>query len=354
MVRTLFIGGPPRSGTSALADYLNLHEEVLVCMERFKHIQARVDPGLFTFERILDYVPQREGGETNTPREYHEELLAKKNPEKLAWIGDKFPGYVRSLGMLYENNPGARFILAYRPLDEVAESFEARSKNPDDPWLGGRDGFGLGIKFWNLAMRSAREFVEHSPDPNVLVVSYHDFFYNSESYIPLLSRFLEIEFDDPVREAWKRTSRDFEGGRRRKESLTEEQISLIENGKDYAAEQWIMDRIERQWEDPGLYSQRSARSDLRREFAAGIDRENVRGGIVREKTGELERETDKLRRSLDRERRKTESLRARNRELSARARNLQRHLESVKNSRSWMVLEKIRRLGLRILGSGGG
>lgn len=344
MVSTLFLGGSPRSGTTALTDYLNQHEEILVCMERYKHIQSRLDPALFTFERILDYVPKREGGETNTPREHHVQLLAKKDPAKLRWIGDKHPGYVRSLDMLSENNPGAHFILTYRPLEEVAESFEARSKNPEDPWLGGRDGFALGIQFWNLAMKSAREFVESGTNPNVLIVSYYDFFYRNEACMPLLSRFLNVEFDERVCEIWKSMTHDFESGRRRKKSLTDEQAALIAKLKDSRSERWILERIERQWQDPELYAQGSHCADLRPEFAAGIARETKRAGSYEARKKELERKAERLEQRLSEERRRCEDLQRRGEVTSERVRLLQRNLAEIKSSRSWKVLRKLGRL----------
>ena len=119
-MRLLFVGGPPKSGTTALVRYLNQHPEVLLCMERYKWVPPHlIRPDLFTFERILDYRPSPRGDrqETNTPRDYHVELLAGKDPERLKWIGDKTPSYVEQLRWLSENNPGASFIIIYRPLE---------------------------------------------------------------------------------------------------------------------------------------------------------------------------------------------------------------------------------------------
>lgn len=193
MTKLLFVGGPPRSGTTALTEYLNQHPGVLICMERYKWVpphEMRSD--LFTFERILDYRMSSRGdrGETNTPREHHVELLKGKDPERLEWIGDKTPAYVEILNRLSENNPGASFIVTYRPLEEVAESFEARSHDPDDPWRLG--GFEDGVGRWNAAMRSTRDFVESARNLNVLILDYRDFFYDNRTVVPLLSRFLGV------------------------------------------------------------------------------------------------------------------------------------------------------------------
>lgn len=219
-------------------------------VERYGRISAKeITPEFFAFERILDY-----GAEDSLrPREYYVDLLSRKDPECLKWVGDKFPGYAKWLRPLSENNPGAYFIILYRPIEEVAESWEARSKNADDPWLGGKNGFELGVQMWNNIQRKTRRFIESGLGEGVLIVSYHDFFYRNEHCVPLLSRFLGIEFDETVRRDWKDMSLDFEKGRRPKRTLTVEQEAYIRQEKDYAAEEWVLSRIEQQWRDVEAY-----------------------------------------------------------------------------------------------------
>ena len=290
-MKLLFVGGPQRSGTTALVRYLNRHPEVLLCNERYKWMPPRyIWPELFTFERILDYrtSPHREDREeTNTPREYHAELLAGKDPGRLKWIGDKNPAYVKNLDRLSENNPGASFILTYRPLEEVAESFEARSKAPEDPWLMG--GFETGVEFWNTAMRSTRDFVESAVNLNVLILDYHDFFYDNRTTISLISRFLDIEIEQELRDAWREMSRKFETGRRSKETLSEEQRAYVEANKDREAERWVLERIQRQKQELALYSPEaaSAMAEERRLSAVRISEEKAKARRLEQ---ELERQ----------------------------------------------------------------
>jgi uncharacterized protein YhbP (UPF0306 family) len=255
-LRPLFVGGCQRSGTTAFADYLNRHPRIVVCQERYKRInRKRITPDLFTFERILDY----RLSETNKPwnldyyRERHAEILARKDPAELRWIGDKNPGFVKDMGLLEENNPGARFIMLYRPVEEVAESWDARSRDESDHWLTGENGFELGVQTWNTAMRKMREYVEASPVPRVLVVGYHDFFYRNASCVPLISRFLDVEFGASVTDEWAAMSERFEGERRQKRPLDEEELAFIRQHADREAEAWVLGRIERQWTEPGLY-----------------------------------------------------------------------------------------------------
>jgi hypothetical protein len=242
VAKPLFIAGiPQRSGTTALANYLNQHPEILICIERYKYAPKQITPDLFTFERILDY---REG-ETNIPRERHLELLEKKDPAKLKWIGDKRPAYFKRYRHLLKNNPGAHFIVIYRPVEEVAESFQARARNTKDSrWT---HDFEDGVRVWNRALRQTREFVESHSDPPMLILSYHDFFSGDPDCIQLLSQFLGVEFCSKVREEWRRMSLHFEGKRRPKSPVSEEQEQFVRENKDHENEKWMLDFIERQY-----------------------------------------------------------------------------------------------------------
>jgi hypothetical protein len=322
-MRLLFVGGPQRSGTTALVHYLNLHPEVMLCMERYKWVGPRgIRPELFTVERILDYSlrPGRRKQETDTPRQYHAELLASKDPEQLKWIGDKNPSYVRNLDWLAENNPGASFILTYRPLDEVAESWEARQKDPEDSWRMG--GFEAGVDFWNTAMRSTRDFIKNAINLNVLILSYHDFFYDSQAGLPLLSRFLDIEIDQGMRDAWGEMLRGFETGRRPKQPLSEEQRAYIEMNKDSEAERWVLDHIQRQRQELELYTPHAARA---------LAKERRRSAV------RVARERQESRRS----RGQVERLRERNRDL-------ERQLQAIRSSRSWRLLNTLNHIRVNV------
>lgn len=244
-MRPLFVAGCQRSGTTAFIRYLNLHPEILVCRERYKYIPRRVTFGHFSFERIRAYSPD----ETNVPEEQFVELLVSKDPEKLKWIGDKNPDYYKHFDGLLNRNPGARFIVLYRPLEEVAESFEARAKDPEDHWPARYD-YEMSVKLWNLALNNTREFIEGGNGYRVLVLDYHAFFRMDEDTITSLSHFLELEFDEATLDSWRHLSSDFDSGRRRKEILDEEQRSFIQQNKDRAAKEWVLKRIERQHSSP--------------------------------------------------------------------------------------------------------
>lgn len=322
----LFVAGPGRSGTTALSNYLNLHPEIALCRERYKFVVPQVVPDHFSFKNILG---PREG-ETNIPERYDAKLLARKDPERLKWIGDKNPNYVRQMDILLENNPEARFIITYRPAEEVAESYEARANNPNDPWLTGADGFKVGLQAWNRAMRKTREFVEGGMDSRVLIVSYHDFFYRNEQCIPLIARFLGIEFDESIRESWREMSQSFEGKRRSKEPLTKEQETQIRQYKNHADEQWILGRIQRQWEELEVAS-------LSADSTADLGGQSP--GVHRIQA--YERRISGLESDLEIERRKV-------RHLKRQVRSLKQQINNIQSSRSWQQLQRLARIRSRM------
>lgn len=318
----LFVAGPGRSGTTALSDYLNLHPEVALCRERYKFVVPQVTPDSFSFERILG---SREG-ETNIPERYDARLLVHKEQQKLKWIGDKNPNYVRQMDVLLENNPGARFIVTYRSVEEVAESYDARARDLKDPWLNGRDGFKEGVKAWNRAMRQTRRFAEGGMDSRILIIGYHDFFYSNEACIPLITRFLGIEFDNSIRESWKQMSQSFEGKRRSKERVTEQQLSLLEQEKNQADEDWILGRIQRQWDEL-----QAATFSITKEPGSGVRAAEMSQLQVYERLiGELKSE-------IEQERRKVRNLRR-------RVRSLKQQINDVRASKTWRRLQRLDRV----------
>jgi hypothetical protein len=316
----LFVCGCDRSGTTALADYLNQHPEILVSQERSKATQqGDITLDLPTFERMLDFGHEETGdsGPDNggecliKPRA---ELLANRDPARLRWIGASNSGYMRHMESVAGNNPGARFIVMYRPVEEVAESWE--SKDADDH-QNSNNGLERAVKTWNRSLQCTRRFIRDSVVPRVLLVSYHDFLYRTETVVPQISRFLELEFDESVtvdfadETLWSEKEKPGEPPGREKRSL-------IEKHANRAAEAWILDRIEKQWEEPGLYTQRTSKAAL----ATSLDEAEARTWRLLLKVKELER---------DRERRR-------------------RRFKQLQNSRTWRLLNRISGIRSRIAG----
>jgi hypothetical protein len=205
------------------------------------------------------------------------------------------------------NNPGARFIVMYRPIEEVAESWEPEDA---DGRQNNNDGFGRAVKTWNRGLQGTRRFIRESLIPRVLLINYHDFLYRIETVAPLISRFLELEFDETVTAELSDEVPQSERSR--------EKRSLIRKHANRAAEAWILDRIEKQWVKPGLYIQRTSKSAL----ATSLDETEARTWRLQEKVRELER---------DRERRR-------------------RRFKQLQSSRTWKLLNRIGSIRTRIAG----
>ena len=245
-------------------------------------------------------------------------------------------------------------MVLYRSIEEVAESYQARSKNPSDRWLGNRDGFKIGVRDWNVAMRKTRDFIESQLDPQVLVVSYHDFFHHSEAFIPLISRFLDIEFDDSVRESWRKMSRRFEERRRQKEPLDEEQQAYIEGNKDRVAEAWILERIERQWKEPEVLFgggwDRALGDGAQKNSPAKTGKDYRKtAGLSTKQHGQNpqagERRIERLKEQLFEERQRSQQLKKLNQRQAKKLRELRQQAIFVKNSTLRRVLRRLLLLG---------
>lgn len=293
-MRLLFVAGCPRSGTTALGEYLNLHPAILLCIERYKFLPPeKITSSLFTFDRILDY----KEGETNLPRSRHVKLLRRKDPDKLQWVGDKNPASFRHYRPIVNNNPGTRFIVIHRPVEEVAESFQGRARNPNDRWPES-NGFEAGVERWNQDTNYLRELMESGLEPEVLILHYTAFFKRPESYVPLLSEFLGLEFDEDLRKQWREMSRDFEERRRSKEPLTEEQREFAREHKDHEAERWIRDVIEQQRNGPvklprSQYVDRRVYEDKTQDLERRLRLERQTSRRLRQRNQQLEKEIPK-------------------------------------------------------------
>jgi hypothetical protein len=159
-------------------------------------------------------------------------------------------------------------------------------------------------------LQGTRRFIRESLIPRVLIIDYHDFLYRRETVAPLISRFLELEFDETLTaEPSDEVPPPERSGERR---------SLIQKQANRAAEAWILDRIEKQWVKPGLYIQRTSKSAL----ATSLDEAEARTWRLQEKVRELERDMERGR----------------------------RRFKQLRSSKTWKLLERISSIRTRIAG----
>jgi len=307
----LFVCGCDTSGVTALANYLNHHPEIFICQERSqKAEQGEVTLDLSTLGGMLDAGPKKTKVSTSNidgkPLMKHDaELLAHKDQAILRWVGASNSYYVRCMESVAANNPGARFIVMYRPIEEVAESWDTKDSGYHPSSNGG---FEQAAKDWNRSLQGTRRFIRDSLVPRVLLISYHDFLYQREIVVPLISRFLELEFDKSATAERPDEGQQSERGRP-KETISSEKRSSIQKLANRAAEAWILDRIDKQWKEPGLYTQETSNAAL----ATSLDEMEARTWRLQQKVKELERDRESRRRKF----------------------------KQLKNSRTWRLVNKI-------------
>lgn len=241
-MKTLFVCGIPRGGTTGLAQHLNEHPEILIGIERYKGVNAgQITPGHFAKARLLDFRP----GETRH-EERNRHLVDAKDFERLAWVGDKRPRYALHLDALHRNVPSARFVAIYRPLQGVAVSFEARKANPADDWdIGYREA----VEWFNLTLRRLRHFAKRVPEASLLLLDYRAFYSDPASHAPALGQFLGVPFGEEVLEGWRRISEErteLLSERAPRDRLTDDQQAYLAEHKDRRLERWAIRRAEEQ------------------------------------------------------------------------------------------------------------
>ena len=119
--------GVPRSGTTAVARYLNAHAGVLCLHERFDPEMRH--EGLLFPDAAFD-APWR--GEANRKTNLVRFLGGKDAPIRI-W-GAKTPRYYLRLPQVMAGIPSGRAVHCWRRPEEVAQSYTDRARNPKDHW----------------------------------------------------------------------------------------------------------------------------------------------------------------------------------------------------------------------------
>lgn len=181
MPQTLFLSGTARAGTSALVNILNQHNHILLGQERYfnRFRQNTISSADFEKERFLDtregdthaqgglFVPQR-----------------RRRYDNAVYIGDKYPPMFRHLEHVLAEFPDARHIYILRNPLSVAESYEARFRNPDDNWtLDWR----AGLAAWNDSVARIATLTEAQLQ-QFLFVQYEEIYAGTRAINALFTR----------------------------------------------------------------------------------------------------------------------------------------------------------------------
>jgi len=169
----LFICGVGRSGTTALCEVLNLHEKVVLGIERYKYrmIGASFPENpidLFDKRRFFDYQPE----DTNVRMDSKEYGAvyenAKSKFESAVYVGDKTPGLYKKLPALRAGFPGCKVIYIFRDPAKVAFSWHNRAAKGRENWPE-KNGYEASILEWNRSLKIIERAIPEWSDDLILV-----------------------------------------------------------------------------------------------------------------------------------------------------------------------------------------
>jgi len=176
-LKYLFVGGPPRSGTTALAKLLNHHPKIAIGIERYKYLyhnaarNCEIGPGLFESQRFFDIRQE----ETNVKGHAYENFRELQRKFHSAYYrGDKLPGVARMHATLDRTLHRTRYIFIYRDVERVCSSWNARAENPRDAWPEKND-YRMAVRWMNADFRRIHALATGKPKKFILV-NYDELF----------------------------------------------------------------------------------------------------------------------------------------------------------------------------------
>jgi len=179
-MKILFVTGIQRSGTTALANIMNCHSEMAVCIERYKNLMLGGNfklfgPELFDKDNLLDF----SNNYTNcTPEhskrfaDFYRELEQKYSA--LKYIGDKVPNSYSRTPAIYARFPAVKLIFIVRNITDTACSWQTRAERVDDGWPATKTAV-KAVERWNDCNTTILEMKDKYPI-DVHIVDYTDFF----------------------------------------------------------------------------------------------------------------------------------------------------------------------------------
>lgn len=196
----LFVGGCPRSGTTALTRLLNRHRSVLLGNERYylRWENGTLGREHFARERFLaiqegDTHP-RDPGLVFGERAHWvgEDAAAKWDEARL--IGDKHPPMWRIFSLIEDRFPNAHILFVLRNPLSVAESYQARFDDAADHWPFDA---ARGVRDWNDSVTAAAAALRRGA--RMTVVAYETMFRSMAAVGAMLTRLgLGADFARPV------------------------------------------------------------------------------------------------------------------------------------------------------------
>lgn len=183
-MKYLFVGGPPRSGTTALANFLNLHPGIAIGIERYKYLyakkelQSQVGPNLFTPERFFAFNPAESNVRTVAYKNFSDIENKYRN---VTWRGDKLPNILRHYQKLHRAFPAAHYIVIFRDIHRVCSSWNVRAMNEGGAWPREND-YRVAVPTVNKLAELALTLREKNPD-HFTLVNYERLFGSGDTAI---------------------------------------------------------------------------------------------------------------------------------------------------------------------------
>lgn len=198
----VFIGGCPRSGTTALFRLLVSSEQVGIGFERYLELIGRpdnmtgfmcqVNASLFEKSEFFKKLDKKWYIKQKWIQEYYSSLRTRYNKAKI--LGDKIPLLESDWKKIRLCIPEANFLYIFRNIYDVAFSYNQRARNElDRTWTKTKD-YKEAVRDWNSSILSIKQMAEFC---DLYIIKYEDIFFD-KSCIDKLLQFLSIRIDIKV------------------------------------------------------------------------------------------------------------------------------------------------------------
>jgi len=236
-MRYLFVVGCSRTGTTAMGEFLNKDERIILGVERYKKIGKKLTLAHFEKDRFFDI----SADDTNVLGK----LERRSGPLKERWdrggvayVGDKSPNFYRFLPHLTKTFPGCKVVFMYRGLYAVASSFNVKAYNPKSRWPETGD-YRKAVVQWNESLQCLKDFVASRAATPVFIAKYDRFYANNRAYLEALYDYLELPLTDAVVAAYEADCAGWEDRLNKPLTISETMALYLDRHKDTALEQWV-------------------------------------------------------------------------------------------------------------------
>ena len=198
----LFVCGSPRSGTTAMWNFLANDNRIKMGVERYGNLFFRkpLTTELFEYERFFDL---QEGdtfyNELNSFSPYYKKII--DNYEGAEYYGDKIPLLYKYLDRLNEAIPNSKVIIMIRNIIDVSASYEARANNDNDESWSRNKRTASAIEDWRDSLKVVRQNLNN---PNVIPIIYEDFYSDINEAKKLFTK-IELSFTEKNEKAYMAT-----------------------------------------------------------------------------------------------------------------------------------------------------